>query len=67
MPLEGNLRLKNKLSSNERSMKNAKKWAITNLNAPNSSQDIPFQSQEFGQDGHRHFVGSQPRFHLIMT
>ena len=31
-----------------------KKRAITNLNAPNGSQDIPFQSQEFGQDGHCH-------------
>ena len=31
-------------------MKNAKKRAITDLNAPNGSQDIPFQSQEFGQN-----------------
>ena len=30
-------------------MKNAKKRAITDLNAPNGSLDIPFQSQEFGQ------------------
>ena len=29
-----------------------KKRAITNLNAPNGSRDIPFQSQEFGQDGY---------------
>ena len=28
-----------------------KKRAITDLNAPNGSRDIPFQSQEFGQDG----------------
>ena len=28
---------------------------------------IPFQSQEFGQDGHRHFVGFQPHFQLNMT
>ena len=35
---------------------NAKKWAITDLNVPNGSQDIPFQSQEFGQDGRHHFV-----------
>ena len=33
---------------------NAKKRAITDLNAPNGSRDIPFQSQEIGQDGHRH-------------
>ena len=33
-------------------MKNAKKRAITDLNAPNGSRDIPFQSQEFGQDGY---------------
>ena len=45
-------------------MKNAKERAITDLNAPNSYRDIPFQSQEFGQDGHRHFVGFQPNFRL---
>ena len=33
-----------------------KKRAITNLNAPNGSQDIPLQSQEFEQNGRRHFV-----------
>ena len=33
-----------------------KKRAITDLTLPNGSQDIPFQSQEFEQDGHRHFV-----------
>ena len=33
-----------------------KKRAITDLNAPNGSRDIPFQSQEFEQYGHRHFV-----------
>ena len=32
-------------------MKNAKKRAIIDINAPNGSRDIPFQSQEFGQDG----------------
>ena len=48
-------------------MKNAKKRAITDLNEPNGSRDIPFQSQEFGQDEHRHFVGFQPHFHLNMT
>ena len=44
-------------------MKNAKKRAITDLNAPHGSRNIPFQSQEFGQDGHRHFVSFQPHFH----
>ena len=33
-----------------------KKQAITDLNAPNGSWDILFQSQEFGQYGRRHFV-----------
>ena len=33
-----------------------KKRAITDLNAPNGSRDIPFQSQEFEQHGRRHFV-----------
>ena len=44
-----------------------KKRAITDLIAPNGSRDIPFQSQEFGQDGYRHFVGFQPHFQLNMT
>ena len=39
-----------------KSMKNAKQRAITDLNAPNGSRDIPFQSQEFEQYGRRHFV-----------
>ena len=43
-----------------------KKRAITDLNALNGSRDILFQSQEFGKDGHRHFVGFQPHFHLNM-
>ena len=30
-----------------------KKWTITDLNAPNGSWDIPFQSQEYEQDGGR--------------
>ena len=59
----GNLRSKKKLGSNER----AWKMQTNDLNAPNGSQDIPFQSQEFWQDGHRHFVGFQPHFHLNMT
>ena len=45
-------------------MKNAKKRAITDLNAPNGSRDIPFQSQESGQDGHRHFVGFSASFSI---
>ena len=44
-----------------------KERAITDLNAPNGSRDIPFQSQEFGQDGYRHFVSFQPHFQLNMT
>ena len=48
-------------------MKNATQRAITDLNAPNGSRDIPFQPQEFGQDEHCHFVGFQPRFCLNMT
>ena len=43
-------------------MKNAKKRAITDLNAPNGSREIPFQSQEFGKDGYRHFVGFSASF-----
>ena len=45
-------------------MKNAKKLAITDLNVPNGSRDIPFRSQEFGKDGHRHFVGFQLQFSI---
>ena len=41
--------------------------AITDLNAPNGSRDIPLQSQEFGQDGYLHFVCFQPHFQLNMT
>ena len=50
-----------------KSAKNATKRAITDLNAPNGSRHFPFQSQKFGQDGHRHFIGFQPHFHLNMT
>ena len=32
-------------------VKNAKTWAITDLNAPNSSRDIQFQGNEFEQHG----------------
>ena len=43
-------------------MKEREKWkkkqkrAITDLNAPNGSREIPFQSQEFEQYGRRHFI-----------
>ena len=33
-----------------------KKRVITDLNAPNGSRDILFQSREFEQYGRRHFV-----------
>ena len=49
-----------KVTLKRKSVKNAKKRAITDFNGPNGSRDIPLQSQEFGQDGHRHFVGFQP-------
>ena len=45
-------------------MKNAEKRAITDLNAPNGSRDIPFQSQEFGQDGRRHFCRFSASFSI---
>ena len=44
-----------------------KKRAITDLNVPNGSRDIPFQSLEFEQDGRRQFVGYEPHSHLNMT
>ena len=60
-PVEKKVKLKSK------SVQNANKRAITDVNAPNGSRDIPFQRQEFGQDGHRHFVGFQLHFRLNMT
>ena len=45
-------------------MKNAKKRAITHLNAPNGSRDISFQSQKFGQDGYRHFYRFSASFSI---
>ena len=33
-----------------------KKQALTDLNSPDGSRDIPFQGQEFEQYGRRHFV-----------
>ena len=41
--------------------------AITDLNAPNGSRDVPFQGHEFEQDGRRRFAGFQPHFRLNMT
>ena len=38
--------------------------AITGLNVPNGSRDIPFQNQEFGQDGHRHFFRFSASFSI---
>ena len=35
--------------------------------APNGSRDNACQSQEFEQDGRRHFAGFKPHFHLNMT
>ena len=43
------------------------KKAITDFNAPDGFRDIPFQSQEFEQDGRRHFVEFQRHFHMNMT
>ena len=43
------------------------KQAIIDFKVPIGSRDIPFQSQEFEQDGRRHFVGFQPHFLLNMT
>ena len=43
----------------EREKCKKKKRTNTDLNAPSGSRDILFQSLEFGQDGHRHFVGFQ--------
>ena len=41
--------------------------AINDLNAPNGSRDIPFKSQGFEQNRHRHFVGFRPHFQANMT
>ena len=53
--IKGNLWSK-KVKLKWKSVKNTKKGAITDLNAPNGSPDIPFQNQEFEQYGRRHFV-----------
>ena len=39
-----------------KSVKNAKRRAITDLNAPNGSRDTLFQIQEFEQYGRHHFL-----------
>ena len=58
---------RNKSNPQIKEREKCRKRAITVLSAPNCSRNIPFQSQEFGQDGHRHFVAFQPHFHLNMT
>ena len=65
--IKGNIQSKKSLAKMKEREKCKKKRAITDLNAPNGSRDIPSQSQEFGQDGHRPFVGFQSHFHLNMT
>ena len=47
---------RNRVKLTWKSVKNAEKRAITDLNVPNGSRDIPFQSQEFEQYGCRQFV-----------
>ena len=49
-----------------RELEKCKQGAITDLNAPTGSRDIPFQRLEFEQDRRRHFVGFQPHFHSNM-
>ena len=56
LTLKGTSGRKKKVSSNERERIMQKKRAITDLNAPNGSRDIPFQSHEFEQYGRHHFV-----------
>ena len=65
--LKGHLRSKKGWAQMKEREKCKKNRAITDLNAPDGSRDIPFQSQEFGEDGYRHFVGFQPHFQLNMT
>ena len=50
--VKGKLRSKKGLAQ----MKEREKCKTMSLNAPSGSRDIPFQSQEFEQDRHRHFV-----------
>ena len=50
LDFKGKLQSKNKLSLNEKAWKMQKR-AITDLNLPNGSRDVPSQSQEFEQDG----------------
>ena len=44
-PLKGSSGRK-KVKLKRKNVKNAKKWAITDLNPPNGSRDIPSQSQQ---------------------
>ena len=55
-PFKGNLRSKKSLAQMKEREKLKEKRAITDLNVPNGSRDIPFQSQEFKQHGRHHFV-----------
>ena len=64
--IKGKLQSKN-VALRLKSVKNASKRAITDLNVPNGSRDILSQSQDFGQDGHCYFVGFQPHFQLNIT
>ena len=52
---KGNLRLKKNLAQMKK-RENSKQQAITDLNAPNGSRDIPFHIQELEQYGRLHFV-----------
>ena len=65
--LKGTSGRKKSLAQMKELEKRKKMRALTDLNAPNGSRDITFQSEEFGQDGHRHFVDFQPHFHLNLT
>ena len=48
-------------------MKECEKCVKKEPSLTSGCQDVPFQSQEFEQDGRRHFVGFQPHFHTNMT
>ena len=56
LTLKGTSGRKKSLAQMQEREKCKQKRAITDLNPPNSSRDIPFQGQEFEQYGHRHFV-----------
>ena len=54
--LKGASSRKKSLAQMKEHEKCKKKRPITDLNAPNGSRDVPFQSQEFEQYGRHHFV-----------